>query len=113
MLKLAERKSRGKQSERYRRLVHPDPQHRQSAIENRALPGSQRGKLSNRKPGIGASNRRRSAGRNQSDVAFEWLDRACAQRDSGLIGTKVDPLLKNLHGDPRFAAFLKKLNLSD
>jgi hypothetical protein len=49
--------------------------------------------------------------RNQSDVAFEWLDRACAQRDSGLIGTKVDPLLKNLHGDPRFAAFLKKLNL--
>jgi tetratricopeptide (TPR) repeat protein len=49
--------------------------------------------------------------RNQSDVAFEWLDRAYAQRDSGLIGTKVDPLLKNLHGDPRFAAFLKKLNL--
>jgi tetratricopeptide (TPR) repeat protein len=49
--------------------------------------------------------------RNQSDEAFEWLDRAYAQRDSGLIGTKVDPLLKNLHGDPRFAAFLKKLNL--
>jgi hypothetical protein len=49
--------------------------------------------------------------RNQSDEAFEWLDRAYAQRDSGLIGTKVDPLLKNLHSDPRFAAFLKKLNL--
>jgi TolB-like protein/DNA-binding winged helix-turn-helix (wHTH) protein/Tfp pilus assembly protein PilF len=49
--------------------------------------------------------------RNQSDEAFEWLDRAYAQRDSGLIGTKVDPPLKSLHSDPRFAAFLKKLNL--
>jgi tetratricopeptide (TPR) repeat protein len=49
--------------------------------------------------------------RNQSDEAFEWLDRAYAQRDPGLIVTKVDPLLKNLHGDPRYAAFLKKLNL--
>jgi tetratricopeptide (TPR) repeat protein len=51
--------------------------------------------------------------RNQSDEAFEWLDRAYAQRDSGLIATKVDPLLKNLHDDPRFAALLKKLNLPD
>jgi hypothetical protein len=49
--------------------------------------------------------------RNQSDEAFEWLDRAYAQRDSGLIFTKVEPLLKSLHNDPRFAAFLKKLNL--
>jgi TolB-like protein/DNA-binding winged helix-turn-helix (wHTH) protein len=49
--------------------------------------------------------------RNQSDEAFEWLDRAYAQRDGGLIATKVDPLLKSLHGDPRYVAFLKKLNL--
>jgi TolB-like protein/DNA-binding winged helix-turn-helix (wHTH) protein len=48
--------------------------------------------------------------RNQSDEAFEWLDRAYAQRDGGLIATKVDPLLKSLYNDPRFAAFLKKLN---
>jgi len=47
--------------------------------------------------------------RNQSDKAFEWLDRAYAQRDTGLVETKVAPLLKNLHNDPRFAAFLKKL----
>jgi hypothetical protein len=26
-------------------------------------------------------------------------------------GTKVDPPLKSLHKDPRYAAFLKKLNL--
>jgi hypothetical protein len=33
------------------------------------------------------------------------------KRDDGLIETKVEPLLKNLQRDPRFAAFLKKLNL--
>ena len=49
--------------------------------------------------------------RNQPDGAFEWLDRAYAQRDPSLIGTKVEPLLNSLHNDPRFAAFLKKLNL--
>jgi TolB-like protein/DNA-binding winged helix-turn-helix (wHTH) protein/Tfp pilus assembly protein PilF len=48
--------------------------------------------------------------RNRSDEAFEWLDRAYAQRDGGLVAMKVDPLLKNLHSDPRYAAFLKKLN---
>ena len=48
--------------------------------------------------------------RNQSDEAFEWLDRAYAKRDDGLIFTKVDPLLKSLHSDARFAVFLKKLN---
>ena len=49
--------------------------------------------------------------RSQSDEAFEWLDRAYARHDDGLIHTKVDPLLKSLHNDPRFAALLKKLNL--
>jgi hypothetical protein len=49
--------------------------------------------------------------RNQPDEAVEWLERAYAQRDSGLVETKADPLLKNLHGDSRFAALLKKLNL--
>jgi hypothetical protein len=32
-------------------------------------------------------------------------------QNSGLIETKVDPLLKSLHNDLRFAALLKKLNL--
>ena len=49
--------------------------------------------------------------RKQQNQAFEWLDRAYTQHDSGLILTKIDPLLKNLRGDPRYAAFLKKLNL--
>jgi hypothetical protein len=49
--------------------------------------------------------------RKQSNEAFQWLDQAYAQRDSGLIGTNVDPLLKTLHNDPRFAVFLKKIQL--
>jgi TolB-like protein/DNA-binding winged helix-turn-helix (wHTH) protein len=49
--------------------------------------------------------------RDQTDKAFVWLDRAYAQRDPGLMSTKVEPLLKSLRNDPRFAAFLKKLNL--
>jgi tetratricopeptide (TPR) repeat protein len=49
--------------------------------------------------------------RNEPDKAFEWLDRAYAERDGGVALTKVSPLMKSLHNDPRFAAFLKKLNL--
>ena len=48
---------------------------------------------------------------NRSDQAFEWLDRAYAQRVGDVIGTRVDPLLNNLHRDPRYAAFLKKIHL--
>jgi TolB-like protein/DNA-binding winged helix-turn-helix (wHTH) protein len=49
--------------------------------------------------------------RNQTDEAFEWLERAYAQRDASMMSTQVEPLLKSLHHDPRFAALLKKLNL--
>ena len=49
--------------------------------------------------------------RNQTDEALEWLDRAYAQRDPSMMSTKMDPQLKSLHNDPRFAALLKKLNL--
>jgi TolB-like protein/DNA-binding winged helix-turn-helix (wHTH) protein/Flp pilus assembly protein TadD len=49
--------------------------------------------------------------RNQTDEAFEWLDRAYAQRDPSLIATNVEPLLNSLHNDARYAAFLKKLHL--
>ena len=47
---------------------------------------------------------------NQSDDAFAWLDRALAQREGSVMFARVDPFLKSLHNDPRYAAFLKKLN---
>jgi tetratricopeptide (TPR) repeat protein len=49
--------------------------------------------------------------RNQRDEAFEWLDRAYAQREGNVAYTNLDPLLKNLRGDPRYPAFLKRRNL--
>ena len=45
------------------------------------------------------------------DRAFEWLDRAVGQNDGGLILLKVDPLMRGLHGDPRYAATLRRINL--
>jgi len=49
--------------------------------------------------------------RAEADRAFEWLERAYAQRDGGLAQMKGDPLLKSLERDPRYAAFLKKMRL--
>jgi TolB-like protein/Tfp pilus assembly protein PilF len=51
------------------------------------------------------------AWRGEKDKAFEWLERAYHQRDGGLSEVKVDLLLDHLHGDPRFKAVLKKMNL--
>jgi tetratricopeptide (TPR) repeat protein len=47
------------------------------------------------------------------DLAFEWLERAYAQRNAGLSQMKFQPLLRNLHGDPRWQPFLKKMGLAD
>ncbi|HEX8925318.1 MAG TPA: protein kinase [Terriglobales bacterium] len=49
--------------------------------------------------------------RGQTDRAFEWLEKAYAQRDSGLAQMIGDPLLKSLQIDPRYAAFVRKLHL--
>jgi TolB-like protein len=47
------------------------------------------------------------------DQAFEWLERAYTQRNTGLSQVKLQPLLRNLHGDPRWKPFLKKMGLAD
>jgi tetratricopeptide (TPR) repeat protein len=47
----------------------------------------------------------------EPDQAFEWLDRAYLQHDTGVPETKASTLLKNLHSDPRYTAFLKKIHL--
>ena len=53
------------------------------------------------------------AARGESDFAFEWLARACEQRDPGVAWTKIDPLLASLHADLRWDAFLRKMGLAD
>jgi TolB-like protein len=51
--------------------------------------------------------------RNESDATFAWLDRAYAQRDEDLYITKGNPLLRNVAQDPRYFAFLRRLNLPE
>ncbi len=50
--------------------------------------------------------------RGEKDHAFEWLDRAYEARDH-LYLFKGNPLMRNLESDPRYKAFLRKLNLPE
>jgi tetratricopeptide (TPR) repeat protein len=51
--------------------------------------------------------------RGESDQAMQWLERAYSVKDEDLYFIRGDPLLKNLEGDPRYKAFLRKLNLPE
>ncbi|MGC2030121.1 MAG: tetratricopeptide repeat protein [Steroidobacteraceae bacterium] len=51
--------------------------------------------------------------RGESDAAFLWLERAFTQRDALLWLVKGEPLLRPIHSDPRYKAFLKKMNLPE
>ena len=45
------------------------------------------------------------------DAAFGWLERAYAQQDADLPWVRMRPALQRLRGDPRWHAFLRKMNL--
>jgi len=49
--------------------------------------------------------------RGENDKALQWLETAYQRGDGWLVFLKGDPLMKNLHGDSRYNAFLKKMNL--
>ena len=51
--------------------------------------------------------------RGEADAAFDWLEKAFVQRDTGLAETKFNPYLRPLHGDPRWDAFLKKMGFEE
>ena len=52
--------------------------------------------------------------RGETDEAIKWLDQAYAQKDVvGLSIIKTDPMFKKIEGDPRYKAFLKKMNLPE
>ena len=53
------------------------------------------------------------AGRIDLDRTFYWLERGYRQGDPGMRQLKVDPMFKNLHGDPRYQALLQKMSLSE
>jgi TolB-like protein/cytochrome c-type biogenesis protein CcmH/NrfG len=50
--------------------------------------------------------------RGETDKAFEWLQIAFDNHDSGMLGLLVDPLLRGLRDDPRYNNLLAKVGLS-
>jgi tetratricopeptide (TPR) repeat protein len=50
----------------------------------------------------------------QKDKAFEYLEKAYQAREGGeLTLLAVDPVWRNLHGDPRFSNLLKRMGLPE
>ncbi|HEY7514077.1 MAG TPA: hypothetical protein VIC87_06345 [Vicinamibacteria bacterium] len=46
----------------------------------------------------------------EEDRALEWLERAYARRDKGLVYLKVEALLDPLRSRPRFQGLLRRMN---
>jgi len=44
---------------------------------------------------------------------MHWLERAYAQKNGDMYAIKRDWLLKGLDSDPRYKAFLRKMNLPE
>jgi DNA-binding winged helix-turn-helix (wHTH) protein/TolB-like protein len=46
------------------------------------------------------------------DRAFEWMERAYADRTSEIVFIKVNPIYESLHGDPRFSDLMRRVGLT-
>ena len=51
--------------------------------------------------------------RNDVDEAFDWLEQSYDVKDPSLFSLLNTPAFKNLHGDPRWNAFINKLGLPE
>jgi TolB-like protein len=51
------------------------------------------------------------AWRGETEKAFEWLQVAFDQHDTGILSLLLDPLMRGLHHDPRYTAMLQKVGL--
>jgi hypothetical protein len=47
--------------------------------------------------------------RGDTDKAFEWLDKAVQYQDPGLAEIVAENLFRNIHSDPRWLPFLRKI----
>ena len=50
--------------------------------------------------------------RGENDLAFEWIERAIAYKDTGLSDVAFEPAFAGMRGDPRWAKMLRKLGKS-
>ena len=50
--------------------------------------------------------------RGEPDRAFEWLNKAVAYKDPGLVGITTQPLIANIRFDPRWLPFLESIGKS-
>jgi hypothetical protein len=50
--------------------------------------------------------------RGEANKAFQWLDRAYTKKDE-LEFIKGDPMFERIEQDPRYKAFLRKMNLPE
>jgi tetratricopeptide (TPR) repeat protein len=67
--------------------------------------------LSESKFGSAFAKARIYATLGENDRAFEWLHKACDERDSIVIWLKTDPALDTLRSDARFITLLKEMGL--
>ena len=51
------------------------------------------------------------AGLGEKDQAFKWLEQGYQNRDWQMGHLRVDPMLDNLHPDPRFADLVRRVGL--
>jgi TolB-like protein len=49
--------------------------------------------------------------RGETDKAFEWLQIAFDNHDTGTLSLLIDPLMRGLHGDVRYKPMLEKIGL--
>jgi Tfp pilus assembly protein PilF len=51
------------------------------------------------------------AGLGEKDLAFEWLEKAYAERTGWMVHIKWDPRLATLRSDPRFQDLVRRVGL--
>jgi len=51
------------------------------------------------------------AWRRESDKAFEWLQIAYDNHDTGILSLLIDPLMRGLRSDPRYISMVEKVGL--
>lgn len=51
------------------------------------------------------------AWRGETDLAFEWLERALSSPAPGMDWVRTDPMLRSLHGDQRWKPLLRRLRM--